>query len=119
MSFVTRLILLLAANIAALWVADVLVSGFSIDHIWPTLVIAGLVLGVLDFFVKPIMKLLALPFIILTLGLVLIVINAVILGLMTLLVPGVSLSGILPAIWAALIISIVNWILISALGLRD
>jgi putative membrane protein len=114
-----RLVLLLAANVVALWVADLLVSGFTIDHIWPTLVVAGLVLGILDWLVKPIITLLALPFVILTLGLLLIVINAAILGLMTLLVSGVSLSGFWAAIWAAVIISIVNWVLITALGLKD
>ena len=119
MSFITRLLLLLGANVVALWVADRLVSGFSIAHIWPTIVVAGIVLGILDFLVKPIIKLLTLPFILLTLGLLLVVINAAVLGLMTLLVPGVSLSGFWAAIWAALIISIVNWVLIAALGLKD
>lgn len=119
MSFVTRLLLLLGANVLALGVADLAVSGFSVNHVWPTLVVAGIVLGILDFLVKPIIKLLTLPFILLTLGLLLVVINAAILGLMTVLVPGVSLSGFWAAIWASIIISIVNWVLITALGLKN
>jgi len=119
MSFPARLTLLLLTNMVALWVAEQLVSGFKIDHIWPTLVVAGAVLGLLDFFVKPIIKLLALPFILLTLGLMLIVINAAILGLMALFVSGVSISGFIPALKAAIIVSIVSWVMIALLGLKD
>jgi putative membrane protein len=118
-SAIARLGLLLAANVIALWVAEKLVGGLKIDHIWPTLIIAGAVLGLLDFFVKPIIKLLALPFVILTLGLLLIVINAAILGLMAWLVPGVSLSGFLAALECAIIVSIVSWVVTTLFGVRD
>jgi putative membrane protein len=118
MSFPVRLALLLVTNMVALWVADQVVSGFKIDQVWPTLIIAGAVLGLLDFFVKPIMKLFALPFILLTLGLMLVVINAAILGLMALFVSGVSISGFVPALKAAIIVSIVSWVMIAVLGLK-
>ena len=118
-SAITRLLLLLLANVVALWVAEQLVHGLKIDHVWPTLIIAGAVLGLLDWLVKPIIKLLALPFVIITLGLVLIVINAAMLGLMALLVPGVSLSGFVAALECAIIISIVSWVATTLFGLRD
>jgi len=118
-SALTRLLLLLATNVIALWVAEQLVSGLKIDHVWPTLIIAGAVLGLLDWLVKPIIKLLALPVIIITLGLVLIVINAAILGIMALLVPGVSLSGFIAALECAIIVSIVSWVVTTLFGLRD
>jgi putative membrane protein len=118
MSAPIRLVLLLVTNMVALWVAEQVVSGFKIDHVWPTLVVAGAVLGVLDFFVKPILKLFALPFILLTLGLMLMVINAAILGLMALFVSGVSISGFIPALEAAVIVSIVSWVMITVLGLK-
>jgi putative membrane protein len=113
-----RLVLLLATNVLALWVAEQLVHGLVVDHVWPALVVAGVVLGVLDLLVKPIIKILALPFVILTLGLLLVVINAAMLGLMAWLVPGVSLSGFWAAVEAAIIVSIVSWIAITILGLK-
>ncbi len=119
MTALTRLLLLLLTNVIALWVAEHLVHGLQIDHVWPTLIIAGAVLGLLDWLVKPVIKLLALPFVIITLGLVLIVINAAILGLMALLVPGVSLSGFIAALECAIIISIVSWIVTTLFGLRN
>ncbi len=119
MSALTRLLLLLLTNVIALWVAEHLVHGLKIDHVWPTLVIAGAVLGVLDWLVKPVIKLLALPLVVITLGLVLIVINAAILGLMALLVPGVSLSGFIAALECAIIISIVSWVVTTLFGLRN
>jgi putative membrane protein len=115
----TRLGLLLTTNVIALWVAEQLVSGLKIDHVWPTLIIAGAVLGLLDWLVKPILKVLALPFVIITLGLVLIVINAALLGLMAWLVPGVSLSGFVAALECAIIVSIVSWVVTTLFGLRN
>jgi putative membrane protein len=118
-SALTRLVLLLVANVIALWVAEQLVDGLKIDHVWPTLIIAGAVLGLLDWLVKPIIKLLALPLVIITLGLILIVINAAILGIMALLVPGVSLSGFVAALECAIIVSIVSWVVTTLFGLQD
>jgi putative membrane protein len=116
---VKRLGLLLVTNVIALWVAEQFVHGLKIDHLWPTLIIAGAVLGALDWLVKPIIKLLALPFVVITLGLVLIVINAAMLGLMAWLVPGVSLSGPIAALECAIIVSIVSWVVTTLFGLRD
>jgi putative membrane protein len=118
-SALTRLVLLLVTNVIALWVAEQLVDGLKIDHVWPTLIIAGAVLGLLDWLVKPIIKLLALPLVIITLGLILIVINAAILGIMALLVPGVSLSGFVAALECAIIVSIVSWVVTTLFGLQD
>jgi putative membrane protein len=118
-SALTRLVLLLVTNVIALWVAEQLVDGLKIDQVWPTLIIAGAVLGLLDWLVKPIIKLLALPLVIITLGLILIVINAAILGIMALLVPGVSLSGFVAALECAIIVSIVSWVVTTLFGLQD
>jgi putative membrane protein len=114
----TRLILLLVTNVIALWVAEQVIHGLVIAHTWPTLVIAGAVLGVLNWIVKPIVTLLALPFIVLTLGLAMILINAAMLGLTAWLVHGVYLSGVGAALESAIIISIVSWVVTMTLGLR-
>ncbi len=81
-------------------------------------IIAGIIIGVLNTFVKPLMKLLSFPFMIMTIGLFSIVINAIIFWLTVKLVNAIHVSdvtvnikGVLTYIIAALVFGIVNWIL--------
>jgi len=99
------------AVIAALglWLATVWVSGIYIDSAG-TLVLAGVLLGVVNAFVRPVAVLLTFPFTILTLGLFLLVINAAMLGLVALLLPGFRIDGFGTALLAALIVSVTGWI---------
>ena len=102
-------------NAAALWVAIQLVDG--IDHrgsLWSLLFVA-LVFGVLNASVRPLLKLLSLPLIILTLGLFIFVINALMLmltgwvsGLLNL---GFYVDGFWDAFFGGLIVSIVSLLL--------
>lgn len=69
----------LAANVLALYLANLLVPGFFVSGSWREFVFAGVVLGVLNLVVKPIVKMIAFPLIILTLGLFSLVVNAAIL----------------------------------------
>ena len=75
------------------------------------LLIAALVLGVLNAFVKPLLRLISLPFIILTLGFFLLVINALLLWLTSKLVHGFHVDGFWPAVWASLVVSLVSMFL--------
>lgn len=82
---------------------------------WGLLLAVALVFGVLNAFVRPILKLLTLPLLILTLGLFTLVINALML-LLTSWVSGVldlgfHVTGFWPAFWGALVVSIVSLIL--------
>jgi putative membrane protein len=92
-----------------LWAATEMLDGFVINSPW-TLVLAGLLLGVVNAFVRPIALLLALPALVLTLGLFLLVINAAMLGLVALMLNGFQVGGFWNAILGALIVSIVSWI---------
>jgi len=94
----------------AVWVATKIISGINCDD-WPSLLIAALVLGILNSFVKPILKVLSIPFIIMTLGLFLIVINAGLLLLTAHLVEGFHVTGFWPAVGGSLVISIVSMFL--------
>lgn len=80
-----------------------------------TAVVASLVLGLVNLIIRPIVRLLALPLTLLTLGLFGWVINALMLWLVSVIVPGFRLSGFLPALWAAIILAIVsgvvNWVM--------
>ena len=93
-----------------LWAATEMLSGFKIDSPM-TLVLAGLLLGVVNAIVRPFALLLSLPALLLTLGLFLLVVNAAMLGLVALLLPGFTIpGGFWSAVGGALIVSIVSWV---------
>ena len=93
-----------------LWAATEMLSGFKIDSAM-TLVLAGLLLGVVNAIVRPFALLLSLPALLLTLGLFLLVVNAAMLGLVALLLPGFTIpGGFWSAVGGALIVSIVSWV---------
>jgi len=100
-----------------LWLATELVNGIFIDTPL-TLIIAGLLLGIVNAIVRPLMLLLTLPFLIVTLGLFLLVVNAAMLGLVAALLPGFDISSFWPALWAALIVSVTSWIGSGLIGSR-
>ena len=105
------------AVIAALglWLATLWVHGIYIDS--PvTLVLAGALLGIVNAFVRPIAVILTFPFTIFTLGLFLLVVNAGMLGLVALFLPGFRIDGFWAALWAALIVSLTGWIGSALIG---
>jgi putative membrane protein len=91
----------------AVWVAASLVPGMAYDG-WPSLLLAALVLGILNVFVKPLLALVSLPLIVITLGLFLVLINAFLLKLTAWLVADFQVAGFWPALGGGLVISIVS-----------
>jgi putative membrane protein len=108
---------LLRAAITALglWVASELLSGLSFDST-AKLIVAAVVLGVVNAFVRPLAFILTLPLTVLTLGLFLLVLNAAMVGLVAWLVPGFQVAGFWTAVGAALIVSLVSWAASSVIG---
>jgi putative membrane protein len=94
----------------ALAVAAYLLPGVSVTSV-TTLIVAGLVLGLVNALVRPILTILTLPLTILTLGLFYLVVNGLAFGLAAALVPGFSVAGFGSAILGALIVSIVSWLI--------
>ena len=92
-----------------LWAATEILDGINIESAM-TLVLAGLLLGVVNAIVRPFALLVSLPALLLTLGLFLLVVNAAMLGLVALLLPGFRIDGFWTAVGAALIVSIVSWV---------
>jgi len=92
-----------------LWAATEILDGFTIDSPM-TLVLAGLLLGVVNAIVRPFALLLSLPALLLSLGLFLIVVNAAMLGLVALMLPGFKIDGFWTAVGGALIVSLVSWV---------
>jgi putative membrane protein len=70
----------------------------------------GLLFGVVNAFVGPILRLLSLPFVLLTLGLFLLVVNAALLGLTALITDRLEIDGFLTALLGGLILAIASWV---------
>ncbi|MBC7606437.1 MAG: phage holin family protein [Burkholderiales bacterium] len=81
-----------------------------------TSIIVAIVLALLNLFIKPILVLLTLPVTILTLGLFLLVINALIILLCTKIVGGFAVDGILTALFFSIILSILQSVMFSLTG---
>ena len=99
-----------AGNAIALFLTVNLVNGISVDN--PiTLLIATIVVAIVNTLIRPILRLISLPITMVTFGLFAIVVNAACLGLAALFVPGFEISGIIPALIGALVLSIVSTII--------
>lgn len=119
-----RFLIWVVVNALALGAAVLLLDGIRItgdtdqDRLL-TLILVALIFGVLNAVVEPILKLLSLPFIILTLGLFLLVINAVMLLLTSWIAGelglGFSVDGFWTAVLGGIIITIATWILEAVL----
>jgi putative membrane protein len=105
-----HLLISLVLNSLALIITDYIVPGFTLAD-YTTAVLAAIVLAVINTFIKPILLFLTFPLTIVTLGLFIFVINAVILYLAALVVPDVQIDGFLPAILAAVVLSVISTIL--------
>lgn len=94
----------------SVWVATFIVPGIGYDD-WQSLVVAALVLGILNSVLRPLLILLSLPFVVVTFGLFLVVINAFLLVLTGYLVKGFHVASFWSALGAAVIISVVSLVL--------
>jgi putative membrane protein len=104
-----RLLYSWIVNVLAIWLATVFIHGISYSDDWWRLIVAGAVFGLVNFFVKPIIKLLALPLIVVTLGIALFFINLLMLYITSWIVPGFDIDSFMAAVWATLVITVVNW----------
>ncbi|WP_329120111.1 phage holin family protein [Streptomyces sp. NBC_01465] len=113
-NFVVKTIANAAALLVAVWVVSgITLTGDSTGDKALTLVIVALVFGLVNFLVKPVVKLLTLPLFILTLGLITLVVNALMLQLTSWLADQFNLEFHVDNFWSAvvggLIIAIVSW----------
>jgi putative membrane protein len=103
---VTAALLLLVANL----VRGVQVAG------WGAAFLGALVLGLVNALVRPVMVVLTLPLTILTFGLFLLVVNALMLWLVAALVPGIKVQGFGPALLGSLLLTLLNLAVASLVG---
>lgn len=112
----SKLVIRLVINAAALWIAAYLVPGIQVTDNIIGLAIVALVFGVVNALIKPIVSLLTCPLNVLTLGLFTLVINALMLMLTAAVVSGISVDGFISALIGGVVVSIVSLILSMVLS---
>ena len=115
-NFLVKTLATARAPALATWIIkDITLTGHNTAHEVLTLILVALVFGVVNWLVKPIVKLLSFPLFILTLGLITLVVNALMLLLTSWLADKLSLDFHVEGFWTAvvggLIISVVSWAL--------
>jgi putative membrane protein len=111
-----RLALRWAFNVAALFVAAWLLSGVSYGDDWWALLIAAIVFTLVNAFIKPVLAILSIPFIVVTLGIFYFLLNILMLYITDWIVGPFEIKTFWWGALAALIVSIVNGILHMIFG---
>lgn len=106
MGFLLRVLI----NAVAIYLAAAIVPGIEISGL-PAALGAGLVLGLINAIVRPVLIILTLPVTLLTLGLFLFILNGLCLWLTSVVVKGLEVHGVGAAVLGALLVSVVSWIL--------
>ncbi len=122
MHWFARLVIIVGGNAIALWIANAFVPGFVLSGNWFIIILIALVFALLNFFLKPLLTLILGPVIVLTLGLGVLVVNAIILYLLPVIADhidilrgSIMIQNIPALIFATLIVSIINFIIHVAL----
>lgn len=120
-----RLIRHIVAGIISFWLAIIIIPGVEINIIsdisgifgiqfttfWQILILVGFILGLINFFIKPVLKIITLPLNILTLGFFGLIINIVIIWVIDVLFLELIIIGLIPLFWIAIIVWLTNLIL--------
>jgi putative membrane protein len=106
---VVRLVVAWAINAAALWVADALWDGVTING-WKAYLIGAAVLGIANAILKPILAILTFPLILFTLGLFYLVINIAMVALAEWIAPNFSIDGFWSYVGTVVVVWAVNWV---------
>lgn len=115
MGFIIRVLV----TALAVWVADYFLEGVHISNDAKTIIIVALVLALLNTFIKPILIVLTIPVTIVTLGLFLLIINALMVKWADSLIEGFTVDGWWSAILFSLIVSLVSALLNGLAKERD
>lgn len=103
---VTALLLLLVARL----VQGINITGFG------SALLGAIVLGLVNAFVRPLIVFFTLPLTVVTLGLFLFVVNALVLWLVAVIVPGVRIEGFVPALLGSILLTVLNFLVAILVG---
>lgn len=111
MKWIIRLLSALVINAVALYAATYFIPGFWMSPTLEAYAKVALVFTVIGAILRPILKVVLGPLILITFGIGIVVVNALILYLLDHLMPELAISGLIPLVYATLLISVVNSIL--------
>ena len=103
-----RLILKIILGIIGIWLASEFVPGVEITSSWETFAWIGLILGLMNFFLKPVLNIITMPLRIISLGLFSLVINMGIIWVIDIIFPEIVISGISALFWTTFIVWLLN-----------
>jgi len=109
--FIFRLIFAFIANLAAFWLANHYIDGFQIIPGLNNFFIVAGIFTFLNIFIRPVLKLILSPVIVLTLGFAVFLINAFMLYLLDKFLTNITITGMIPLVYATLIISLINLVI--------
>ncbi|MBU1031577.1 phage holin family protein [Patescibacteria group bacterium] len=107
-----QIVVALILNAMALLATAYIVPGFHVADL-QSAVLASIVLGVVNTFIKPVLNFITKPITVVTLGLFAFVVNAVVLFIVAAVVKGLTIDGWMPAILGAIVLSVVGTVLTS------
>ncbi len=110
MHAIGKIIIMWAANVLALLIATYYIPGFHVRFTPEDLLVVAAILTLLGLTIRPLLTLLFGPVIILTLGLGLIIVNAIVLKVLDVLSPAVTITGIMPLVYSAILIGVINFL---------
>lgn len=110
MKLIGKIILAVLLNAVGLWIASNFIKGVSFTDDLLVAMEVALILTALNFFLRPILKLILTPIIILTLGFGLIAINAFMVYILDILAKDISIQGIAALLYTTLILSALNFV---------
>lgn len=106
---------IIGVGLAVYYVLPEFITGISIDE--PrTAIIAALLFAVINFAVKPILRVITLPLNILSLGLFGLLVNVLLFWFVGSIITGFTVTTFMAAFWGALALTVVNWILDKLTG---
>ena len=114
-----KLLVRLIINAVGLVAAARFVDGIALTDSIGGILIVALIFGVVNALIRPILTVLSIPFILITMGLFTLVINAVMLSITSGLSGNLAVDGFGSAFWGAIVISIVSWLLGALLPDED
>lgn len=113
---VGKLLFHIISGALGIFVAAKIVPGVEFYGTYFSLIIIGVVLGIINFYIKPLLRAISFPIKILTLGLSSLVINLAIIWLIEIIFPKeLEITGLIPLFWTTLIV----WVLNSFFGLQN
>ncbi len=115
MKWLFKLILRILANAVGIFAAAYFITSIEFTGNWLDYLIVGVIMAVVNLIIRPILKIVTAPLIFITLGLFIVVINAVILFGVDWFVEELNITNLWGYLWGSIIISIINAVIVGSL----